>query len=62
MKRVAQIIPLGMEIKTALLRSNMTSKELAQRINKSEATVSDVIAGRNRSSETIEMIRNELEI
>ena len=43
-----QISPFGMEIKMALIRRNMDAKELAQRINKTKATVSDIIYGRNK--------------
>ena len=43
MKSRQQISPFGMEIKMELIRRNMDAKELAQRINKKKATVSDVI-------------------
>ena len=62
MKSRQQISPFGMEIKMALIRRNMDAKELAQRINKTKATVSDVIYGLNKCEKTIELIRKELEI
>ena len=62
MKSRQQISPFGMEIKMALIRRNMDAKELAQRINKTKATVSDVIYGCNKCEKTIELIRKELEI
>lgn len=62
MKRITRPTALGMEIKSALLEHNMTAKELAQRIGKSQVTVSDVISGKNKSSRTIEKIKQELDI
>ncbi|MBE7724060.1 MAG: helix-turn-helix transcriptional regulator [Enterocloster citroniae] len=62
MKRITQPTPLGMEIKAALLERNMTAKELAQRIDKSQVTVSDVISGKNKSNRTIGRIKQELGI
>lgn len=62
MKSRQQVSPIGMEIKIALIRKNMEAKELAHRIGKAKSTVSDVISGRNQCTETIELIRKELEI
>lgn len=62
MKRTRQPTPLGIEIKTALLRQNMTVRELAEKIRKSEATVCEIISGKNRSVKTRNMILRELKL
>lgn len=62
MKRTRQPTPLGMEIKMALFRQNITVRELAKRIHKSEATVCEVISGKNRSIKTRNLILKELDI
>ena len=60
MKRTRQLTPLGIKIKMALAQKNMTSKELAQRIGRSEATISEVLCGRNKKEETRKRIMKEL--
>lgn len=60
MKRTRQLTPLGMKIKMALVQKNMTSKELAQRIGRSEATISEVLCGKNKKKETQKLIMKEL--
>ena len=62
MRRTRQLTPAGMEIKMALFQQNMTAKELALRINKSEATVCEVISGKNRSEKTKQLIMRELNL
>lgn len=62
MKRTRQPTPLGMQIKIAMFMQNITVKELAMRINKSEATVCEVISGKNKSPKTRELITKELNI
>ncbi len=60
MKRDEEIRQEGVLIKILLARSDMTMKELGARIGKSEATVSDVISGKNRSRKTYHLIMNIL--
>lgn len=60
MKRTRQLTPLGMKIKVALVEQNMTSKELAQRIGRSEATICEIICGKNNRQETRRLIMKEL--
>lgn len=62
MKRTRQPTALGMEIKMALFRQNITVRELAKRIHKSEATVCEVISGKNRSVKTRDLIIRELDL
>ena len=62
MRRTRQLTPAGMEIKMALFQQNMTAKELALRINKSEATVCEVSSGKNRSEKTKQLIMRELNL
>lgn len=62
MKRTRQATPAGLQIKMALFQQNITVKELAGRIHKSEATICEVISGKNRSSKTRELIMKELNI
>ena len=62
MKRTKEITPLGMKIKIALLEQNMTARELASRISRSEATVCEVISGKNKSPVTRQLILDELQI
>lgn len=60
MKRTKQPSPAGMEVRMAMFRQNITVKELARMIQKSEATVCEVISGKNRSEKTREMILDTL--
>lgn len=62
MKRTRQPSPAGLEIKMAMFRKNMTVKELASKIHKSEATVCEVISGKNRSEKTRALIMRELDV
>lgn len=62
MKRTRRPTPLGIEIKMALFQQNITVRELAKRINKSEATVCEVISGKNGSSKTRNLILKELNL
>lgn len=62
MKRTRQATPAGIQIKLALFQQNITVKELASRIHKSEATVCEVISGKNRSDKTRALIMKELNI
>lgn len=60
MRRTRQPTPIGMMIRMEMFQQNVTVKELASRIGKSEATVCDVIAGANRNKQTRELILREL--
>ncbi len=62
MRRTRKPTALGMEIKKALFEQDMTVKELAVRINKSEATVCEVISGKNQSEKTRDLIMRELNL
>lgn len=62
MRRTNAITPFGMQIKTAMIQQDMTTKELAERIGKTSSTVSEVISGKNNSSETRALIIQELGI
>lgn len=62
MKRTRSLTPLGMQIKVAMIQQNVTSRELVRRINKSEATVCEVLSGKNRSEATKRLILNELNL
>ncbi|MBQ6833737.1 MAG: hypothetical protein IJO55_04895 [Lachnospiraceae bacterium] len=62
MKRTKQPSPAGIEIKMVMFRQNITVKELAQKIQKSEATVCEVISGKNRSEKTRKLILKALDI
>ena len=62
MRRTRKPTPLGMEIKMALFQQDMTVRELAGKINKSEATVCEVISGKNQSEKTRELIMKELHL
>lgn len=61
MKRTRQPSPAGLEIKMVMIQKNITIKELANRICKSEATVCEVISGKNKSKKTRELIMKELD-
>ena len=60
MKRTRRLSPAGLEIKMAMYQQNMTVKELANKIQKSEATVCEVMSGKNRSEKTRALILKEL--
>ncbi|MCD8083815.1 MAG: helix-turn-helix domain-containing protein [Clostridiales bacterium] len=61
MKRVRKITPEGMLIKMLMIQNNMTVKELAKRIGKSDATICDVVSGKNKSRETLKLIIEALQ-
>lgn len=60
MKRTRQPSPAGMEVKMVMYRRNITVKELARKIQKSEATVCEVISGKNKSEKTRALIMEAL--
>ncbi|MCD8084128.1 MAG: hypothetical protein LUE86_11625 [Clostridiales bacterium] len=60
MRRTSKATPEGVVIKMLLLTSNLTAKELAGRIGKTEATSCDVISGKNKSRKTLKMILDVL--
>lgn len=62
MRRTRQPTPIGMKIRMEMFQQNVTVKELASRIGKSEATVCDVIAGANKNEQTRELILRELQM
>ena len=62
MKRKNVQRPLGIQIKTAMIQQNITGRELASRINRSEATVCEVISGKNRNEATRRRILEELKL
>lgn len=62
MRRTNQPTALGLQIKIALFRQNMTVKELAERVHKSEATICEVISGKNKSPKTRLLITRELRL
>ncbi|MCD8122284.1 MAG: helix-turn-helix domain-containing protein [Clostridiales bacterium] len=61
MRRVRDVTPEGWIIKALLARRHMTLKELGAKIGKSNATICDIISGKNQSRETLELILNELQ-
>ncbi len=60
MRRTRQPTAEGIRIRNAMFEQNITGRELARRIGKSDATVSEVICGKNRSEETRILILKEL--
>ncbi|MCD8083799.1 MAG: hypothetical protein LUE86_09905 [Clostridiales bacterium] len=60
MKRTRKVTPEGMQIKIMLLTTNMTARELAARIGKTDATICDVISGKNRCKVTLNRIMQTL--
>lgn len=60
MKRTRRLSPAGLEVKMAMFQQNITVKELANKIQKSEATVCEVMSGKNRSEKTRALILKEL--
>ena len=60
MGRTRQPTKDGLKIKIAMMEQNITGRELAIRIGKSEPTISEVISGRNKSEETKLLIMQEL--
>ena len=60
MKRTRRLSPAGLEVKMVMYQQNMTVKELANKIQKSEATVCEVMSGKNRSEKTRALILKEL--
>lgn len=62
MRRTNQPTALGLQIKIAMFRQNVTVKELAERVHKSEATICEVISGKNKSPKTRSLITRELRL
>ena len=62
MRRTMKPTALGREIRLALMEQDITVRELASRIHKSEATVCEVISGKNRSAKTRDLILRELNL
>ncbi|MCD8082635.1 MAG: helix-turn-helix transcriptional regulator [Clostridiales bacterium] len=60
MKRTRKLTTEGMLIKVLLSINNLTTQELADRIGKTEATVCDVISGKNKSEKTLNQILDVL--
>lgn len=52
----------GLQIRMAMFEQNITGRELAQRVGVSGATISEVIAGKNKNEETRFRIMKELGI
>ncbi|MCD8121430.1 MAG: helix-turn-helix transcriptional regulator [Clostridiales bacterium] len=61
MRRVYKVTPEGMVIKLLMAQNNLTVKELGKRVGKSEATVCDVISGKNKSEKTLNLILETLQ-
>ncbi|MCD8083287.1 MAG: helix-turn-helix domain-containing protein [Clostridiales bacterium] len=61
MRRTRKVTPEGMLIKLLMSTNGLTSKELAGRIGKTEATICDVISGKNRSRKTLNRILDVLQ-
>lgn len=62
LRRVRQITPLGLKIKTELIRQDITAKELASKIGMSQMTISNIISGKNQRRETIDLVLKTLGI
>lgn len=62
MKRTRKPTPLGVQIKIAMIHQNLTVHELAEMIQKSDATVCEVISGKNRSEKTRDRILEALNL
>ena len=62
MKRTKTLTPLGIQIKMAMVEQNVTNRELARRIDRSEATVCEVLSGKNKSPHTRRMILETLQL
>lgn len=60
MKRVRKVTPEGMLIKMLMAQNNLTVRELGLRVGKADATICDVISGKNRSRKTLNMILDAL--
>ncbi|MCD8084666.1 MAG: hypothetical protein LUE86_14460 [Clostridiales bacterium] len=60
MRRTRKVTPEGMLIKLLMSTNNLTTKELCSRIGKSEATICDVISGKNKSRKTLNLILETL--
>ncbi|MCD8121453.1 MAG: hypothetical protein LUE65_04335 [Clostridiales bacterium] len=61
MKRVHKVTPEGMLIKMLMVQNNLTVRELGNRIGKADATICDVISGKNRSRKTLDLIMSALQ-
>ncbi|MCD8369551.1 MAG: hypothetical protein LUC94_04315 [Clostridiales bacterium] len=61
MKRVHKVTPEGMLIKMLMVQNNLTVRELGNRIGKADATICDVISGKNQCRKTLDLIMNALE-
>lgn len=62
MTNLKKCTPFGAKVKIALIKRNMTSQELAQKLGYTNSTISDVIFGRNLSKKTRALIAKELGI
>ncbi len=61
MRRTRKLTPDGERIKIKLWTYNMTARDLALRIGKTDGTICDVISGKNRSQATLRQILEVLE-
>ncbi len=61
MKRVHKVTPEGMLIKMLMVQNNLTVRELGNKIGKADATICDVISGKNRSRKTLDLIMDALQ-
>ncbi|MCD8123150.1 MAG: helix-turn-helix transcriptional regulator [Clostridiales bacterium] len=61
MRRVYKVTPEGMLIKLLMAQNNLTVKELGKRVGKSEATVCDIISGKNKSKATLNLMLDALQ-
>ncbi|MCD8366139.1 MAG: hypothetical protein LUC83_10125, partial [Clostridiales bacterium] len=59
--RVHKVTPEGMLIKMLMVQNNLTVKEVSRRIGKTDATVCDVISGKNRSRKTLNLIMDAVQ-
>lgn len=62
MRKRKPCTPFGKRVKIKLLEENMTSRDLAQKAGVTDATVCDVIFGRNKKPETVQLIAEALGI
>lgn len=62
MRKRIPCTPFGKRVKIKLLEENMTSRDLAQKAGVTDATVCDVIFGRNKKPETMQLIAEALGI
>lgn len=62
MRKRKNCTPFGIRVKIKLLEENMTNRDLAQKAGVTDATVCDVIFGRNKKPETVLLIAAALGI